>query len=157
MFFLLLSACPGKHFQNWIFQKDGIRYKIGPLGEGWRRIEVEENDLAFYNDAFYAIIQVNSTCRRDYEDVSLKILTDHLLYGLTERKILLQEKRMIDRREALYTELSAKLDGVEIRAAILVLKKNECIFDFTYLTRPWNFGRGIGDFHRVIYGFKTLF
>jgi hypothetical protein len=63
---------------------------------------------------------------------------------------------MIDNRDALYTELNANLDGVSIQAALLVLKKNECIYDFAYMTRPWNFGRGIGDFHRLIYGFRVL-
>jgi hypothetical protein len=153
---LLLSGCPASGLHNNIFYKGNIKYKIGDLGEDWRPIEISENDIAYYNSSFSAIIQINSTCRSDYEDVSLSILLGHLLYGLTDRKVIREEKRMIDNRDALYTELNANLDGVSIQAALLVLKKNECIYDFAYMTRPWNFGRGIGDFHRLIYGFRVL-
>lgn len=157
---LLLSGlvgCPKKGLQNdWTYYEGDIRYKIGKLDSTWRKVKFEENDIAFYNGAFAAIIQINATCRRDYEDVSLKILTDQLLYGLTGRRIKLQEKRIFRRRSALYTELTASLDGVPVRAAMMVMKKDECIYDFTYLARPHNYTRGIGSYHRVLQGFRVL-
>ncbi len=153
---LSFLGCQKRGLHGWIFYKGYLRYKIGALDSSWRPIKLAENDIAFYNKTYAALIQVNSTCRKDYEDVSLKILTDHLFYGLQDRKLILQEKRRVARRAALYTEMEASLDGVRVKTAVLVLKKNECIYDFTYLTRPWNFSRGINSFHRVIYGFKVL-
>ena len=155
-FVFLLPSCTRYGLHNWVYRDAEAHYEIGSLSSRWRRIEISENDIAFYNKDFAASIQVNATCRKDYEDTSLEILTSHVLYGLTERKIIKQRRRTIDRRDALYTEFSAKLDGVAVKAALLILKKNVCIYDFTYITRPWNFGRGIGDFHRVIYGFKAV-
>lgn len=149
-------GCASTNLQNWVFSKPGLKYSIGSLGKGWRPIKVSENDVAFYHKTFVAIVQVNSTCRTDFEDASLATLTDHLFNGLTDRKIVHRANRTVDRRAALYTELFAKLDGVSIKASLLVLKKNECVFDFSYMARPWNYGRGIGDFYRLIYGFRVL-
>jgi hypothetical protein len=158
MGWLGLTGCPTNGLHQGIFYKYGgnLRYRIGPLRKTWRQIKVTENDLAFYHPQYKATIQINSTCRKDYEDASLSTLTDHIFIGLREKKILRQSKRLIDRRAALYTEIVAKLDGVRVTAATIVLKKNACIYDLTYIARPGNFGRGLGEFHRVVHGFKVL-
>ena len=151
-----LAACSNSGLVGTVFKDREAHYRIGGLGNRWRQIRITENDVAFYNTDFSAAIQINATCRKDYEDVSLDILIDHLMYGLTHRKIRLKRRMMLDRRAAMYVELTAKLDGVPVRCAMYVLKKNACIYDFAYMVRPSNFGRGIGDFHRVVYGFKVL-
>lgn len=152
-----LLGCTRKGLDgNWVYHKGPLEYKIGPVNRDWRKVKFTQNDIAFYNSQYKAIVQINATCRKDYEDTTLKNLTDHLIYGFRDRKFIVQEKRKIDRRDALYTELKAKLDGVSVQAALLVIKKNECIFDFAYITRPWNFKRGINTFHRVIYGFQVF-
>jgi hypothetical protein len=158
LFCLGLSGCPRKGLHRWIFHKynGSMQYSIGTLGREWRKVKVTENDIAFYNTIYSAIIQINSTCRKDYEDVSLPILRDHLLYGLTDRKIVEKQQRMLDRRAALLTRIKAKLDGVAVEASVMIMKKNSCIYDFAYISRPRHFGRGIGDFYRVIHGFKVL-
>lgn len=153
---LLFSGCPRSGLKQGVFQKPGLRYAVGKLEGNWRQLDLSENDLAFYNSTFGAVIQANSTCRRDYEDASLGTLTSHLFNGLTARRVHHRERRTIDRRAALYTELTAKLDGVTVRAALLVVKKNECVFDFSYIARPWNFGSGLGQFYRFVYGFRVL-
>lgn len=152
------TGCNGNGLHDNVYTKFNgeLRYRIGAISKQWRFIKVTENDIAYYHPVFKSMIQVNSTCRKDYEDVSLSTLTDHVFYGLRERKIVIQQKRMIDRRAALYTEILAKLDGVAIKAAVVVLKKNTCAYDFTYISRPDNFGRGLGAYYRVINGFKVL-
>lgn len=149
-------GCSGNQLKNGVFKKGDLRYTVGSLPKTWRRISVAENDLAFFNPSFGSVIQANSTCRADYEDASLSTLTSHLFNGLTNRKITQQAERIVDRRAALYTELTARLDGVLVQTAILLLKKNECVFDFAYYARPHRFGSGVGDFHRFIYGFRVL-
>lgn len=158
MICLLLTGCPRTGLYRWVFHKYNgrMQYSIGGLGRDWRKVRVTENDIAFYNTVYSAIIQVNSTCRKDYEDVSLPILRDHLLYGLTDRKIVEKKQRMLDKRAALLTRIKAKLDGVAVEASVMIMKKNACIYDFAYISRPRHFGRGIGDFYRVIHGFKVL-
>lgn len=158
VFVLLLftSGCPATGLKEGVFVKGELRYTVGSLSGGWREIKVTENDQAYFHRDYGAVIQANATCRADYEDASLATLTSHLFSGLTDRKVIVSQQRTVDKRAALYTELSARLDGVSIQIAILLLKKNECVFDFAYFTRPHNYGRGIGDFHRFIYGFRVL-
>lgn len=153
-----LGGCVQNGLNNGVFYKYGgdLRYRIGAVGTQWRVIKITQNDIAYYNPVFKATINVNSTCRKDYEDVSLSTLTNHIFYELRERKIVRQSKRMLNHRAALYTEIVATLDGVSIRAAALVLKKNSCIYDFFYIARPHNFGRGLSDFYRMLNGFKVL-
>lgn len=153
---LTLTGCSNNQLKDNVYKKGDLRYTVGQLNKRWRRINVAENDLAFFNPSFNTIIQANSTCRADYEDASLSTLTSHLFNGLTNRKVIKQDERIIDRRAALYTEMSARLDGVEVYLAILLLKKDECVFDFAYYARPSTFGSGIGDFHRFIFGFRVL-
>lgn len=149
-------GCPNSGLVGSVYHKGDIRYRVGEVESGWRVVRVTENDIAYQHDKYNAIIQINSTCRQDYEDVPLRILTDHLFYGLTHRKVLVQERRRIDARDALYTELTARMDGRPVKAAMLVLKKNRCIYDMSYITVPWNFGLGVGDFYRIIDGFRVL-
>ncbi len=151
-----LVGCSNNQLKDNVYKKGDLRYTVGQLDKGWRRINVAENDLAFFNPSFNTVIQANSTCRADYEDASLSTLTSHLFNGLTNRKVIKQDERIIDRRAALYTEMSARLDGVEVSLAILLLKKDECVFDFAYYSRPNLFGSGLGDFHRFIFGFRVL-
>lgn len=153
---LLLVGCPTSGLQQGVFVKGDLRYAVGVLPKSWSEIKVTENDMAYFHREYGAVIQANSTCRADYEDASLATLTSHLYNGLTDRKIITSQQRTVDKRAALYTELYARLDGVSIQVAILILKKNECVFDFAYFTRPSNFGAGIGDFHRFIFGFRVI-
>lgn len=151
-----LGGCPTTGLKGSVYYDGNLRYRVGEIGKDWRFVRVSENNIAYTHETYNAAIQINSTCRKDYEDVPLRILTDHLFYGLTHRKILVQERRRIDARDALYTELTARMDGRPVKAALLVLKKNRCIYDMAYVTLPWNFGLGVGDFYRVIAGFRVL-
>ncbi len=116
----------------------------------------DHNDLAWSNDASQAIVQVNSTCAAD-SDVPLTALTNHLLIGFTEREIRSQETHPLDEREALVTNVNAKLDGVPRSLLLVVLKKDGCVYDMSLITpddaslaavRP-AFENFVSEFHTV--------
>ena len=56
-------------------------------------------------------------------------------------------------RDALRTRVHARLDGVAVRLELVVLKKNGCLFDLTYIAAPEVFAAGYADFERVVNGF----
>ena len=60
----------------------------------------------------------------------LQSLTQHLFLQFTERQIELQQLMPLDGREALETQMVAKLDGVEKHFHVVVLKKDGCVYDF---------------------------
>ena len=76
------------------------------------------------DDAHDASIVVSGRCGLRADDAPLEALTNHLLIGTTERVPLQEETRPFDAREARFTSVTAKLDGVVMRYEVVVLKMN---------------------------------
>lgn len=153
---LALSACGGgPHLRGRVYQDDEAHYRIGELGSGWAPITVQDNDLAFHNESLGAIVQVNASCD-PATDIPLTVLTNHLLAGFTARDIQSEDLIPLDGREALRTHLVASLDGVPRELLIVVLKKNDCIYDFTLITpHDASFPRAQTVFEGFVAGFST--
>ncbi len=142
-------------FKNNVFSNREVRYQVGNLPGQWRLLMVKGNNLAFFNKKLGTTIQANAMCK-DIDDASLKVLTNHLLIGMDKVRRLQSRKVPFDGREALHTIVEGRLDGVAIKLALYVAKKDNCIYDFAYFARAAHFARGLGDFRKFIGGFKTL-
>ncbi len=90
------------------------------------------------------------------QDTPLVALTTHLLIGTTERDVRAQEVEPLDGREALHTEVVAKLDGVALYFDVFVLKKDGCIYDFVYFAPTGRGPAGAAPFRALVRGFRTL-
>lgn len=137
--------------------RDGeASYRVGLLDSPWERLHVEDqNDLAWSRGDLRAIIQINASCDPAL-DIPLVALTNHLLIGFTEREIESQELFPMASREALRTHLRAKLDGVPRELALVVLKKDGCVYDFALIVAPGpSFERARADFDQVLGGFSA--
>jgi hypothetical protein len=66
-----------------------------------------------------------------------------------------QDTLPLDSREALRTELSAKLDGVPRRFVVYVLKKDGCVYDFILVAAPTVTPSSIGEFDQFVSGFSA--
>lgn len=139
---LVLGGCAhGGTLTAGRFSKPGLSYRVGEPPEPWRRVHIEDNDLAWVQDESDATLQINSRCGKDY-DVPLLALTHHLLIGFTAVQVMQQSTLPLAGREALRTHASAKLDGVRRELELVVLKKDGCVYDFSLSASP-------GDsFHR---------
>ena len=69
--------------------------------------------------------------------------------GLTDRQVVSQTVRPCSRREALETIVVGKLDGVERKLALLVLKKDGCVYDLVLGAGPAQFDQALIAFGRV--------
>lgn len=156
--FLLVAAAacgPRARFEGWTVRKQATSYRVGMLSGDWKHIKGVNGDAAFINSSTSAVILANASCE-DFRDAPLEYLTKHLLIGYTEREILSREKVMMDNREALITILTAKLDGVKVKMALCVVKKNYCIYDLSYAAPPGMFDAALEDFDRYVKGFEVL-
>lgn len=151
----VLPACSAG-LQGDTFRGDGYAFHIGALPEGWQRIEATHASLAFRDDRDGGTVVINGRCKVDGEDVPLAALTQHLFLRFTEREILEQTVVPFDRREAMRTVLTAKLDGVPMKFDVWVLKKDGCVYDFAYMASPAHFERGAAEFERFVRGFSTV-
>ena len=62
----------------------------------------------------------------------------------------------LDGREALHTELTAKLDGVPMNFVVFVLKKNGCVYDFALISPPNPSRESRDQFVQFVQGFSTI-
>jgi hypothetical protein len=146
-----LSACR-TGWQDGIFSKSGVRYELGRAPSGFTPVGFQDNDVAFEMRSTGHSIAVNSTCH-GYEDASLQVLRRHLLMGFTDVELLEEEVQPLDGRDSLWTHVAARLDGVPLQLQLVVLKKNGCVFDFTYVSPPAEYAARRADFQGVVGGF----
>ena len=154
---LVLTATSGCHrvaFEDSVFTKKQVSYRIGELPKHWHRVFVEGNDLAFSETDTGRAISINSTCE-GHDDPPLPVLTRHLLMGFTEREEISQQLLPLDGREALRSRHTAKLDGVPVELELVVLKKDGCVFDFTYVAPPGQAEARMADFDVLLAGFHA--
>jgi hypothetical protein len=151
---LALAACGGATFSQGVYDDGTVRYRVGDVGRGWDRVEVDDNDLAFTHESL-GTVSVNSTCS-DYEDVPEQALMNHLLFGMRERVYKLEETVTLDGRGALHTVVDLELDGVPLTLEVFVLKKDGCVYDLSLISGRASFAQARPSFQRLIAGFRVL-
>ncbi|QRK13646.1 hypothetical protein JQX13_17155 [Archangium violaceum] len=141
-------------FEDQVLSKPGVRYHVGALPPVWERVKLSNNDLAWYTEDTGHALSVNANCQ-EHEDAPLDVLTRHLLMGFTERLEVEQRKVVVDEREALRSRYRAKLDGVPVELLFLVLKKDHCVYDFTYVAPLGRYEDRVEDFEALVRGFRA--
>jgi hypothetical protein len=155
-------GCGGPTYASGVFRDGPVNFRVDALGAPWERVAVgEQNDLAWSNAPLAAIAQVNATCDQPDQDVPLATLTRHLLNGFTAYTFPPEDAAdsqtlPMDGREALRTHLVARLDGVPRELLLVVMKKDDCIYDFALVAPPGaQFERARPDFERLTSSFRA--
>ncbi|WP_224372902.1 hypothetical protein [Hyalangium versicolor] len=151
---LATTGCRRVRFEDSVFTKKQVSYKVGELPNYWHRVFVEGNDLAFSEQDTGRALSINSTCE-GHDDPPLPVLIRHLLMGFTDRQEVSQQLVPLDGREAMRSRHTAKLDGVPVDLELVVLKKDGCVFDFTYVAPPGQAEARMPDFDALLAGFHT--
>lgn len=139
-----------------VFQSDDTSYRVGTLPTSWVRQDIDGGDLAFRNTQFDGTMTVDSTCNEKKKNYSLKALSESLLIGIKGKEALGREEITVDGQPALKTIYIGSLDNVPIKIATVVVRKNICIYDFTYASSSEHFDIGIVDFNNFVSQFKAL-
>lgn len=151
-----VAACASAGLEGGVYHGNGFAFRIPEPPQHWRPIQVDDAALAYSDGPHDAMVMINARCGLESDDVPLQSLTQHLFLEFTDRKIRVQEVVPFDGREAMHTELDAKLDGVPMRYDVWVLKKDGCVYDMLYLAPPNRFDRGQTSFRAVVRGFRTV-
>ncbi len=155
-FSVALCACASSHFDGRVFRNDELAFAVPSPPPAWRPIEVSDALIAYRDDEARATIAINGRCGQDGDDVPLESLTQHLFIYFTEREVVDQQRLPMDDREALRTEMFAKLDGVRHAFVVYVLKKDRCVYDFMFIADPRTAQTGAKRFDRYVEGFRTM-
>ena len=153
----------------WKGQDKQATFRVGKPGGGWEPLEQPGVQVAWRHATDPAVIQVHSECQ-DHGDSDLRDFTDHQRIDFSDWEIIQEptgeldaegRPRMRDKqyyttlanREALRTTVQANLDGGEVTIEYVVVKKNGCLFDLTYIAVPRVFAQHADAFEAVIAGF----
>ena len=118
-----------------VYEDAQVRYKVVPPGAAWKTVKLQTADLSWFQPKTGSTLLLNSNCK-GVKDVPLHSLTQHLLIGMTEKKIIAEQTIPFSNREALETEVSAKIDGVPHHMKMMVFKKDGCVYDLFYSANP---------------------
>jgi hypothetical protein len=149
------GACGGgATFQNGIYDNGTVRYRVGDVGQGFERVQVNDNDLAFFHRRL-GTIAINSTCE-DYEDVPERALMNHLMFGTRERVYRTEQVVTVDGRGALHSVIDLELDGVPLTLEVYLVKKDGCVYDLSRVSSRESFEAGRDSFATFVRGFAVL-
>lgn len=151
---LALGACSGVKVQQGQVSKERTRYRFGEPGPDWRRVSLGDVDVAWVRDSSGHTLSVNSMCQ-DYNEAPLSALRRQQLVGFTQAERVEEREEMLDGRAALFSRWRARLDGVPVELGLWTLKKDGCIYDFTYISPIGAYDEQAQALARLVQGFGT--
>lgn len=138
-------------------------YRVASPAAPWHKLVVDKEgatveamkaDLAYENPETGSIISLNSLCRK-YTDESLEDLTNNLVRGIGKRQQLRRTETKVDGADALDSLFEGEMDNVRLNIRTVVLKKNECTYDFIYVSIPKREGASAQAFESFLASFRT--
>ena len=148
---LLVTSCSvtgplreDRSVSNFIFPEPFKGWKVLPPSEGAQRL---------YQHVSGSILSVSSLCDR-YATAPLSRLVRNPLTPLGAYKELESKKLRIADRDAEQLHVSGSLDGVKVEVVMIVLRKNECVFDFSLQASPQIQNAVKNDFLNMVKGFS---
>jgi len=117
-------------------------------------VSLSDVDVAWVRDSSGHTLSVSSMCQ-DYQEASLTALRRQQLVGFTDSERVEEREQMLDGRAALFSRWRAKLDGVPVELGLWTLKKDGCVYDFTYTSPNGAYDEQSQALARVVQGFAT--
>ena len=162
---LLMTSCFGggvdkkgsvTGYGSGVVATEGGSFRVGPLQSDWVRRPFGYKAILLVHRGKKSSIGVDAFCKRSFDDAPLTGLTRQLFYDLTDQRTLMQKGVELDGRQALRTTLSGRLDGASVMLDVVVLKMNECLFDFFYVSSPGQYADDVAHFESFYGGFQYV-
>jgi len=151
------SSDPGSgELHGDVYKTDLTSYRIGNLGNNWKRVNIDYGDLFYTNSKKTSAITVNSTCGPNKAKYSLSALAGSLLVGIKGKKLIERELIQVDGQDALFSLYDAKFEGDNIKLSTVVFKKGHCVYDFSYSNINDEFETYLKVFVKFISEFRVL-
>jgi hypothetical protein len=134
-------------------------FKAGRTPRGWisqkpkTDKDAEGADVVYKDRATQSLIALNSTCFR-YESTSLDRLAHQYESGLKDAETVSETELIVDGRRAVRVHLKGDFDGVRSEILVTVLRKNDCLFDFSMVGKSPLTADVQRDFDLWVQGFR---
>ena len=144
---LSLMACLGRDYRGGIMRYEQAKvFRITPLPTPWKGPKLRYKEMIHENDTIGGTIVTDALCGPKFEDTPLEMLAKHLFYKLERPQMRPHRYFQLAGRDAIRVEGMGSIDGVPLQMAVVVLKKNHCVYDFVYFAPPNGFDQGVSDF-----------
>lgn len=143
-------------YHNGIVLTEGGKFRVGALPPYWKETSFSYRSIFFSHASLQASISVDAFCKGSFDDAPLPVLSSQLSYGLGAAKKIKEQRLMLDGHEALRRVVSGTMDGAAVQLDSVVLKMNECVFDFIYTSNPSAYSEGVRDFEGFYGGFQYI-
>lgn len=147
-------------FKGVISYKDGkvfIRnkkyYTVGLLPDGWENFNTRARTISFYNKQYKASISTDAYCGKSVGDRALDSLSGGIITALEGRNVVEEGHFTLDDRGALRQKITGTVDGVATDVDIVIVRKDECVFDFYSVSQPGSADGVKADFETFFKGF----
>jgi hypothetical protein len=92
----------------------------------------------------------DATCEGKEVQRPLDVLTRHLTFGLKERVVEESGPLTVGGRSAQRAELRGSLDRTPVEVEAIVIKGDQCVYDFLYVASPEDFAAGREEFRAFV-------
>lgn len=134
----------------------GGKFLIGSLPSYWQEQRTRVRAILFKNTLDASTISVSSWCKGAIDDAPQKELSQKLLRSLSQVTILdFQEEVPVGTRVATVTTADGELDNLPVYLKSAVIKMNDCVFDFYYVSTP-GATTYESDFDLMLQGFRYI-
>jgi len=112
----------------------------------------EISDLGFQSKKTASIISLNSACRPTLEnqEQDLRGFTQLLLLGISEITLREEKNLTLSGTPALETTVQGKMNNEPVMLRTVVLKKQHCLYDLMFVSRPESFQTHESDFSAFV-------
>ena len=130
-------------------------FELGTLPKSrWQSAATGKEGFHFFqNPSSGSMIGVDSVCKR-YQESSLETLSKSLTRPIDNTVVTEQKKIELDGREALETRAMGTVDGVDVEALFMIFRKNNCLFDFSLISRNRVKTEDENDFRKFVESFR---
>jgi hypothetical protein len=145
-----------RDYRNGVVYTEGGRFRVGVPSKNWQKESIKYRAVMFSHKVQNASMGVDAFCKRSLDDGPLKVLANQLFYGMTKQKRLRSSPLSIDGRKALRATRRGIVDGVPMVLDVVVLKRDECVFDFFATASPKEYPFISSDFETFFKGFYYI-
>jgi hypothetical protein len=148
-----VAGCAGKRIENGVFfSPKGYRVAV-PAG-GWTVAGDTRADLELRRAG--AGMLVNAACD-DVPRAGLAVLERHLLVGLRDRTVVVEEEVSVNGMRGRHAVLEgrAAAGGPPVKVELYVMRDGRCVYDLVYAAPPAEFDRGRAAFSHLVETFVT--
>lgn len=119
-----------------VFLPDRTFYKVGVLPPNWMPMKTRARTISFYNPEYKSSISTDAFCGRSVGSQRIGSLGGEMVSALEGRTKISETKLELDGRGGVRQKVRGSLDGVDVLLDLVVVRKDECVFDFYAVTPP---------------------